>query len=124
MGSESYVKKAVNDEKYEDTTDVFVTNSENSNLSEEYDNVDISIDVDGVRSYEMSEDLAKFISDNPDICGFALNVSATGAEIASGGVQGAKIATFIFNCFSQMSRRCRLQSLFLSRSMIDLRNIA
>lgn len=91
VGDEKYILDSVKNPKYEHTTDEFVVNSDHAALANQYENVSTNIEVDGVTSMPMSEDMCITIAEHPELSANIAEQFANGSEILSGAAMGVAI---------------------------------
>lgn len=87
-GNSSYVKNQVNSDHYQGD---ILTNTENINIS----GTTTTINVEGIKSFPINQDVAKWIAENPYAASSLIYSAATIGEIGGAGVQGAAINSTI-----------------------------
>ncbi|MGB3535244.1 MAG: hypothetical protein WBA13_17225 [Microcoleaceae cyanobacterium] len=83
-GSTEYVKKQANSGHY--SGDI-ITNSENTGI----EGTQIIIDVDGIKSFPVSQGFAHWVAENPYLAANLMSAAATVGEVGGAGIQGAVI---------------------------------
>ncbi|WP_235441012.1 hypothetical protein [Limnoraphis robusta] len=83
-GTEKYVEKQANSGNYPGK---ILTNLENQGVS----NTTIVIEVDGIKSFPISEDFAVWVAENPYLAAEIMETAAWVGEIGGAGVEGAAI---------------------------------
>lgn len=87
-GSSEYVKRQANGDRY---SGKILTNSENSRL----DNTAIVIDIDGIQSFPVRLDVARWVAKNPYLSANFIQASATAGEVGGAGIGGGAIQATI-----------------------------
>lgn len=87
-GQSSYVTEQVNSGHYQGN---ILTNAENQDIS----GTTINIDVDGIKSFPINLDVAKWVAENPYRAADLIQAAANIGEISGAGVQGAAINSTI-----------------------------
>ncbi|MGB3188556.1 MAG: hypothetical protein WBB43_03900 [Limnoraphis sp.] len=83
-GTEKYVEKQANSGHYQGK---ILTNLENEGVS----NTTIVIEVDGIKSFPVSQDFAVWVAENPYLAAEVMQTAAWVGEIGCAGVEGAAI---------------------------------
>jgi hypothetical protein len=83
-GTEKYVEKQANSAHYQGK---ILTNLENQGVS----NTTIVIEVDGIKSFPISQDFAVWVAENPYLAAEIMETAAWVGEIGGAGVEGAAI---------------------------------
>jgi hypothetical protein len=83
-GSTDYVQREVNSHHYSDN---ILTDSENIGIK----GTQVIIDVDGIQSFPISQELAQWVAENPYLAANLMCAAATVGEISNAGIQGAVI---------------------------------
>ncbi len=91
VGNEEYILKSINNPKYKNTTDEFIINSDHTELASNYDNVSTVIELDGVTSLPVSNDMCITIAENPELSAILIQQFANGSEVLSGAAMGSAI---------------------------------
>ena len=91
VGDEKYILNSIKDSKYEHTTDEFIINSDHAELASQYENVSTFIEVDGVTSMPVSNDMCITIAEHPELSANIAEQFANGSEVLSGAAMGAAI---------------------------------
>jgi hypothetical protein len=92
MGTSDYVRSEMGQDKYNDTTDSFVTNKENGDLANKYDNLDTKLKYDEISGMETSEEFSEFLAKHPKLAADLAELSANVGQVANAAVRGAAIA--------------------------------
>ena len=83
-GSQNYVKKQVKSDHY--TTNI-LTNSENNNIL----GADIIINIEGIQSFPVTEEFARWVAENPYLAANLISAAATVGEVGGAGIKGGVI---------------------------------
>ncbi|MEB3887162.1 hypothetical protein [Lyngbya sp. CCY1209] len=83
-GSAKYVEKQANSGHYRGD---ILTNVENQGIA----GTVVVIDVDGIKSIPVSQDVAVWVAENPNLAAEIMNAAATVGEIGGAGVEGAAV---------------------------------
>ncbi|MDJ0715397.1 MAG: hypothetical protein QNJ54_14420 [Prochloraceae cyanobacterium] len=87
-GQSSYVKQQVKSGNYQG---YILTNAENQGIS----GTTININVDGIKSFPVNVDFAKWVAENPYLAANLIQAAANLGEIGGAGIQGAAINSTI-----------------------------
>ncbi|MEB3277433.1 MAG: hypothetical protein VKK42_00740 [Lyngbya sp.] len=102
-GSTQALEKSV---KSDDYSGEVIANSDNYNLS----GATIIIDIDGIKSFPMSQDFAQWVAENPYLAANVIGVAATGGKVSGVGLEGAAINAIInilFESIKTIGAYCR-----------------
>ncbi len=94
-GTSKYVEDKVNSGHYQGD---ILTNVENQNIA----GATINIEVEGIKSFPINKDFAKWTAENPYMAANLIYAAATMGEIGGAGIQGAAINSTINILFQKL----------------------